>query len=364
MAAEPATHQGTGTQHSSNSSHNSSDARSVTVLVDYHLEDSLLQSIQALDPRLRVLTTYERAQGDGEGTSLENKTRVGDPELGRLLAQAEVLFGFGFPVDSLKKAPDLEWVQLTSAGSDNVLRAGVFDICPSLILTTASGIHEVPISEHILATMLFFARRFNVAVRNQPLHNWQRYQGGELFEQTVLLVGYGAISRRTALYCKTLGMRVLVVRASIQSEQPGEGPVDRFYPTAELNRAIAQADYVVLAAPRTPETEGMIGKEQFAAMKPSAVLVNISRGALVDEAALTGALVQNKIGGAALDVFAQEPLPAASPLWDLPNVLVTPHIAGSNPRYNERATALFRDNLRRYLKGEPLKNRVDRERGY
>jgi phosphoglycerate dehydrogenase-like enzyme len=243
-------------------------------------------------------------------------------------------------------------------------RAGIFDLRPDLILTTASGVHEVPISEHIVGMLLYFARRFQVAVRNQPAHNWERYQADEAEGRTVCFVGYGPIARRAAFLCKTLGMNVLVVRASISEEQPGAEHVDRYYPGAMLDRALSQSDYVVIAAPRTPATEGMMGREQFAAMKEGAVLINISRGALVDEDAMIEALQAEKLGGAGLDVFKEEPLPADSPLWDMPNVLITPHVSGSSPHYNERATTIFADNLSRYTRGEPLRNRVIKERGY
>ena len=140
--------------------------------------------------------------------------------------------------------------------------------------------------------------------------------------------------------------------------------VERFYPASALEEALAQADYVVIAAPRTTQSEHMIGARQLNAMKRDAVLVNISRGALVEEAALVEALRDGTIRGAGLDVFEEEPLPESSPLWDLPNVLVTPHISGVNPHYNSRLTELFRDNLARYLRGEPLRNLVIEERGY
>ena len=168
------------------------------------------------------------------------------------------------------------------------------------------------------------------------------------------------------MLCKALGMKAVVVRASLNEQQPGSDAeaVERLYPLSHLNEALAQADYVVIAAPRTPHSEGMIGREQLAAMKPSAVLINISRGALVDEAALIQALQEGRLAGAGLDVFVQEPLPESSLLWTMPNVLITPHVSGSNPHYHERATQLFCDNLARYLQGQPLRNLVNAERGY
>jgi phosphoglycerate dehydrogenase-like enzyme len=174
--------------------------------------------------------------------------------------------------------------------------------------------------------LLYFSRRFYKAVRNQAIHKWERFELDEANGKTVCLVGYGPIARRAAALCRALGMRVLVVRGSLLKQQPGEEAVERFYPPADLDEALAESDYVVVAAPRTPQSEGMIGARQFEAMKPGAVLINISRGALVDEEALVRALRDGKLAGAGLDVFVQEPLPESSPLWDMPNVLVTPHI--------------------------------------
>jgi phosphoglycerate dehydrogenase-like enzyme len=154
------------------------------------------------------------------------------------------------------------------------------------------------------------------------------------------------------------------VRASLLEQQPGLEGVERFYPPEDLNIVLSESDYVVVAAPRTSRSEGMIGREQFAAMKQGAVLINISRGALVDEAALIDALQGGKLRGAGLDVFSQEPLPESSPLWEMPNVLITPHVSGSTPHYYSRATDIFCQNLVCYLRGDPLKNLVLSERGY
>lgn len=334
------------------------------VLIDDLLGAEYVRRIEAVDPSVRPIFTYDYTGAGDDMKGLENPGRFEGVRLDELLAMSEVLFCFNFPVEWLEKAPLLKWVQLASAGSDHVQRAGAFDIRPDLILTTSSGVHEVPISEHIVAMLLHFARRFQVAVRNQPSHTWQRYQANEAHGKTACFIGYGPIARRAAMLCKALGMNVLVVRASIAEEQAGSEYADRYYPGSMLNQALAQSDFIIVAAPRTAATERMVGQAQFAAMKEGAVLINISRGALVDEDAMVEALQEGKLGGAGLDVFREEPLPESSPLWDLPNVLVTPHVSGSSPHYYERASAIFADNLSRYIKGEPLRNRVLRERGY
>jgi phosphoglycerate dehydrogenase-like enzyme len=313
------------------------------------LSPDLLSRISSVDSRVRVI---EAKQPDPPDEAL------------KALPEAQVFFGFRFPRDWYGQAANLKWVQLSSAGADGYAAQGLPQERPDVRVTTASGIHEVPISEHILGMMLHFSRRFNVAVRNQPQHNWERLAPDELYRKTVCLVGYGPIARRAAMLCAAFGMRVLCVRASLSALAPGLAPVDRFYPVSALNEALAQADFVVVAAPRTPQSERMIGEAQFEVMKQGVVLICISRGALVDEPALVKALRSGKLGGAGLDVFTVEPLPRDSPLWDMENVLITPHNSGANPYYNERATDLFCDNLGRFLRGEPLRNLVDFGRGY
>ena len=336
---------------------------SIPVLINFTLADPYLEEIRAVSPRVEVMRAYEsvaeetRARGNQE-------SMVEERALKEMVRRAEVLTSFRFPIEWLDEAPNLKWVQLASAGSDHMQREGIFEKRPDLLLTTASGVHETPISEHIAAMILHFSRGLNIAVRNQPMHKWERYRADEAAGRTVCFVGYGPIARRAAQICKSLGMRVLAVRASIAEQQPGFEAVERFYPPAELNEVLAESDYVVVAAPRTPQTERMISTEQFEAIKEGAVLINISRGALVDEPALVEALRNGRLKGAGLDVFAPEPLPEASPLWDMPNVLITPHVSGSNPHYDRRVTDLFCDNLRRYLQGDPLRNLVIRERGY
>lgn len=343
------------------------DSNPLCVLINFPVQAEFLRQIASVSPRVRPVPLYIPAPGapDTPDPNVEGDwQRLDNAEVEAALSEAEVFFTFRFDLEWPSRAPRLKWIQLAQAGSDFIISQGLLRDYPHVMLTTGSGVHEVPISEHVLGMVLHFSRGFNRAIRNQPLHKWERYRGDEARGKTVLLVGFGHIARRTATLCKALGMRVLCVRASLLEQQPGSESVERFFPLDDLNSALAESDYVVIAAPRTPRSEGMIGAPQFAAMKPSAVLVNISRGALVDENALVEALQEGRIAGAGLDVFAQEPLPESSPLWDMPNVLITPHVSGNSPHYNERITALFCTNLLHYLNGEPLRNVVDRERGY
>jgi phosphoglycerate dehydrogenase-like enzyme len=206
--------------------------------------------------------------------------------------------------------------------------------------------------------------------RDQAAHRWARYCGRDLAGTTVGLVGFGTIGHEVAARCRAMGMRVIATKRTVSggtggSDQAGAaGPVDALVPLTDLPVLLGQADFLVLACPQTPETEGLIGKREIDALKRDAVVINIARGAVVDEPAMIAALQEGRLGGAALDVFAKEPLPGDSPLWDMPNVLVSPHSASTVDSENARITDLFCENLRRYLRGEPLLNVFDRERLY
>lgn len=279
-------------------------------------------------------------------------------EIAALLPEVEIVAGHVRP-ELVIGAPRLRWIQLWSAGADWLLHhpeAAQMDF----LLTTASGVHAVPISEHIIGTLLMLARRLHHAVRAQARREWWRPGGdgvSELAGKTMLLVGVGAIGARTAMLASALGMRVEGVRGD--PSVPADG-VAAMYGQGQLAERLPHADVVVLTVPLTAATRGMIGAAELAAMKPSAYLVNIGRGATVDEAALIAALREGQIAGAALDVFEREPLPADSPLWDMEHVIITAHYSGNNPHYNERALAIFEENLRRFGAGERLNNLVDK----
>jgi phosphoglycerate dehydrogenase-like enzyme len=211
--------------------------------------------------------------------------------------------------------------------------------------------------------MLMFAKGAPGFLRAQARHEWLRYMPKELLGATVGIVGMGHIGEEVARLAKAFGCRIVATRRSVQAATR-DALADELLPASELHRLLEVSDYVVLAVPLTPETHGMIGGAELRAMKPDAVLVNIARGAVVDEPALVEALRERLIAGAALDVFEREPLPEDSPLWELDNVIISPHISGGTEIYNQRAVDIFADNLRRYLAGEPLRNVVDPARGY
>ena len=273
--------------------------------------------------------------------------------------------------------PSLRWVYVFSAGVNHVLGNPVLG--NEVILTNASGIHAISVSEHAMALMLAWTQRLPTWFAHQRRVEWPqdlytRYVFPELHGATVGIVGYGSIGREIGRLASGFGMRVLASKRTddridrgytIPGRGDPEGVIpERFYPPEELRTMLAESDHVVLAVPLTDATRHLIGADELRAMRPSAFLVNIARGGIVDEAALVRALQEGWIDSAGLDVFSEEPLPADSPLWHLENVTLTPHVAGLSPRYNERAVDLFVENLRRYLAGESLLNQIDYEQGY
>lgn len=257
----------------------------------------------------------------------------------------------------------LRWFQQWGAGADWLRRYPAF-AQSEVILTNVSGVHAIPISEHIFALLLALARRLPEAWQAQRAHDWHRQTMGEVFElagKTMVLVGVGDIGERTAQIASAMEMHVIGVRRN--PDRPASG-VDRIVGPAQLHKVLPEADFLVLTVPLTPETEHLIGEAELRLLKPSCILINIGRGRTVDQAALIRALQEERIGGAGLDVFDPEPLPANSPLWDLPNVLITAHYAGRTPAYDTRALEIFLDNLARYMNGQPLRNVVDKRLGY
>ncbi len=267
------------------------------------------------------------------------------------------------PHTLLPQMPRLRWFQQWGAGADWLLQHPELAE-RDLIITNVSGIHAIPISEHILALLLALARRIPDAVHAQRAHIWQRQPMGEVFElagKTMVIVGVGDIGARTAQIASAMEMHVIGVRRHPERPVPG---VERMVGPSQLAEVLPEADFLVLTVPLTPETEHLIGEKALRLLKPSCILVNIGRGRTVDQAALVRALQEGRLGGAGLDVTDPEPLPPDSPLWDMPNVLITAHYAGRTPAYNARAMEIFMDNLARYTSGRPLRNVVDKRLGY
>ncbi|MCH8815785.1 MAG: D-2-hydroxyacid dehydrogenase [Chloroflexi bacterium] len=343
------------------------------------LADELHDELRDVDSRLEftALTSAQRRSYRGgrplwggygdvpatDGESPEEAAAALEP----VLQRTEVLLCNPIlPEDLLERASGLRWLQLSSAGIDRLADTSIAR--SELTITTASGIHAATISEYVIGMMIAFAKRLPDAIRSQSESAWRPYWPAELEDQTVGIVGAGNIGTRVGLVAKAMGMRVLGIRRSVErrmtGEEAGDPNLDQLLPPGDLPYLLRESDYVVLGTPLTPETRGMIGAKELALMKPTAVIINIARGAVIDEQALISSLKEKRIAGAGLDVFSQEPLPPESELWGLENVIMTPHISGGTPRYMERVVGLFCDNLRRYVAGEELVNIVDSERGY
>jgi len=276
-----------------------------------------------------------------------------------------VLFDFG-PIElapTLAARPRLRWIQATSAGVGKLAeRVGLTE--SSVAVTTASGVHARPLAEFALLAMLMFGKDTLRLGREQRAHRWERYAGEEIAGKTVCVVGLGKIGREVARLARALDARVVGTVRDVRGRPPDELGVERLEPTDRLDELLPGADVVVLAVPHTALTHRLLDARRLALLRPGAILVNIARGDVVDEAALVDALRTGRLRGAALDVFEQEPLPAESPLWDLPNVFVCPHSASTVAAENERIVELFRENIRRYLEGRPLLNLLDKEQLY
>lgn len=284
----------------------------------------------------------------------------------RLLPGADVVYGALVDADNFHLARRLRWIHVSSAGVGSLLFPALAE--SGVVLTNGRGLHAVSMAEHALGLMLAFARKLHLARDLQHDHRWEQAglwtdppPFGQLAGGTLGIVGLGAVGSALAERAVALGMRVIAVRPH-PARDPR--PAHEQWGLDRLPELLEQSDWVVLAAPHTAATRGLIGAAELARMKPGAVLVNLGRGALVDEPALVAALRAGRIGGAALDVVRREPLAADSPLWDLPNAVLTPHVSGLGPRYWERAVEQFAVNLERFLAGRPLLNLVDKRAGY
>ena len=338
----------------------------VRLLVTVRFDDAVLDRFRAVSERVEVLYHPARQLSDV-------------PE--EAWAEAEVLYTDGLLPDPAL-APHLRWVHIHWAGVDHVLGHPLL-ADENIVLTNASGIHATNITEFVFMMMLAFGHRLPKLLAYQQERYWpteERFSTLvplELRGSTLGIVGYGSIGREIAHVAQVFGMEVLAVKRDVRQPEddgahyvlPGTGDPEgiyfhRLYPPEALASMVRECDFVVVAVPLTDATRGMVDAEVLAAMKPTAFLINVSRGEVVAEDALIAALEEGRIGGAALDVFVTEPLPPESPFWTLPNVIVSPHVAGDMADYNEKAARLFVENLQRYLAGETLLNRVDRARGY
>lgn len=322
------------------------------------LEEDLVQQIRDAEPdRIDVIHRPDllfpaRYATDHYKPAGWSRLPEQEAEWRSLLKRAEIAWDFPM-ADGLSPfdlSPNLKWVQTTSAGVGQLVkRLGVQD--SDLIVTTASGVHGEPLSEFVFAALLFHVKRFAQIIERQRAHRWEKFCGDELDGKTIAIVGPGRIGQQIARNARSFGMTVWAMGRNNEPARAAQLGVDRLFARDELRKMLAGADALVLCAPHTPETEGLLGPDEVAAMKPGMMLVNIARGVIIDEPSMIAALKSGQIAFAALDVFNEEPLPTESELWDLPNVLVNAHSASNAPSENGKLTARFINNLRAYLDG-------------
>lgn len=305
------------------------------------------------DPELRERVDLRFARGE---------------EAADFIREVEVITCGNMPETLWSRAEKLRWVSYWSAGLDGKIRPEFLE--RNILVTNASGVHGPNIAEHVMAWMLMFTRRMHLHMRSQIMGTWRRDDhtqtrgSSELNGQTLGIVGLGRIGEALAYRAKAFGMRIVATKRDPTARYDSAAPLDAVYGLSELPRLLSESDHVCIAVPYTSETHHLFHAGTLAQMKPTAYLYNIARGKIVEEAALIEALQQGRIAGAGLDVFEKEPLPPDSPLWQMENVLITPHTAGLTPHYFARSATLFAANLKRYLNGEPLHNLYNPERGY
>ena len=349
----------------------SESSQRVRTLIASYLESHHVDRLRAVDPRLEVvyephLLARPRYAADHDGHTFQ-RSKEDERRWLSLLAEAEVLFDFDRThlEDLPELAPSLNWIQATSAGIGQfVARHQYAERMPRTVFTTTSGVHAVPLAEYSLMSILMFRRRVPDMLADQRERRWERFASTDLTGRSLTVVGMGSIGREVARLAAEFGMRAIGVRRTVAGVDPASLHLEALYAFDELHVALQGTEHVVLAAPHTPETEGLMGAFELALLAPGAIIVNVARGALVDESALVEALGSGHVGGAALDVFQEEPLSSDSPFWAMPNVFVCSHSAGTSDRENGRITDIFCENLRRYLAGEPLLNVLDTARMY
>jgi phosphoglycerate dehydrogenase-like enzyme len=295
------------------------------------------------------------------------------------LADCDVMLAYTLPKDLIARAPRLRWLHCMAAGLDYVLRTGMFENS-NVVLTNTSGAQAVMIGEYIMMAMLAYSHRYHTTIRAQSRHEWLGLgyffgHAESLRGKTVGIIGYGPIGREAARMAHGFGMEVLALkrdpaaRADPRFGFPGVGDPEgsipsRWFGPEQRGEIVSRSDFIVVALPLTADTRRFLGAAEFAMAKPAACLINVGRGEVIDQDALVAALTEKRIAGAALDVMVPEPLPADHPLWDMEDVILTPHSSGPSRSYQEDCCRVFAENLKRFQSGQQLLNVVDARRGY
>jgi len=284
-------------------------------------------------------------------------------EVGDVLSEVDILLGYDAQMDMekyLPQMPRLQWIHTYSAGVEKLLSNVTFSQS-DILLTNSRGIHGIPMAEHVLGTMLASGRCLIEAWENQKAHTWKRLtEPDELFGKTAAIIGLGSIGREIAKHLKNMGMRVVAVKQTTSTEPF----VDQLFTIDHLPAALSCADYIIVTLPLTPQTKKLFNRKTFDMMKENAFFINVSRGDVVEETDLVEALTTKPIPGAPLDFSPPEPLPEDSPLWDVPNLFITPHHSAISPMYLDRSLKIFRNNLQIFPQRIGMLNVVDKQRGY
>jgi phosphoglycerate dehydrogenase-like enzyme len=323
-----------------------------TAWVAFHLEAASI-----IDRYIRMLVAELESRGHTIDVCRDVDSAIKSAE------DADIMLCWRILPEIFAKAKRLRWIQFGSSGIDHTLFPEL--LASDVILTNISGIHRTPVAEHVLGLMLAMSRCIDVSLRSQFDRRYDRSQiaprAEELCGKTVGVLGLGKIGMEIARLCKCLGMRVIGTKRT-----PIQAPdyVDEVLSAADLDEVLKTSDYLVLVLPLTEGSKSLLGARELGLMKPTARIINVGRGAMIDEGALGEALSSGKLAGAALDVFTQEPLPPDSALYGFPNVIITPHVAGSHYGYAEKAFEIFRSNLDAFEAGRPMINVFDRNRGY
>jgi len=329
---------------------------SVNVLVTTSIGDECLQQITSVSPNIKLTDVSELFHAEQNGELAPKK------KLDTMLAEAEVIYGIFFPQNIIIRSPKLRWIQVMLAGVNRLLNDTGMVESP-VIMTNVRGMHATHVSEFALMLMLMFVKQAPLCFHLQQKRQWNMFTPTVLHSKTVGIIGLGSIGREVARLAKAFGMKVVATRRSAKQVTRARY-ADMVLPPEQLPELLSDSDFVVITLPLTPETNKLIGERELRAMKPSAYLINVTRGGVVDEEVLIRALDEHWIAGAGLDVFTTEPLPPDSKLWELPNVILSSHISGMIEDYHIRCTELFCENLRRYLNGKKLLNVIDKKKGY
>lgn len=320
--------------------------------------NTLLVLADPIDPQLRMLETLKAEVNIIVGNSAEAFEGVA--------AGAVAILNWSGPASVFRevfgKCPNLRWVHTRSAGVEGMLFPELVE--SSVTLTNGTGIFSHSLSEFVLAAILYFAKDLRRMIRNQAAGIWEAFDVMPISGHTVGIIGYGDIGQAVASRVRPMGMSVLAIRRHVALLQERDGLVEQIYSPDRRIEMLSRCDYVVVTAPLTSETQGMIGEPEFAALRPSAVVINVGRGPVIDEGALIRALSEGRIKGAALDVFNREPLPKGHPFYKLENVLLSPHCADHTHDWLDKAMELFIAQFELFIGGQPLLNVVDKNLGY